>query len=496
MSGTNGARNVQQQTTEVAIIGAGFAGLGMAIRLRQEGEENFVVFEAADRVGGTWRDNTYPGCGCDVPSHLYSYSFEPRPQWSRAYSPQQEILEYIEYCVAKNNLTPKIRFSTPIEKAEYDEVKQRWCLTSKAGEVFFARYLVAGTGPLAKPSYPNVPGRETFKGAQFHSARWDHDYDLKGKKVAVIGTGASAIQFVPAILPEVAELTLFQRTPPWIMPRPDRAYTEGEKERFARHPRLQRLYRNAIYWRMEATAMGLTVKPEWMKFVAKLGRKHINSQVEDPELRAKVTPDYLPGCKRILVSNNYYPALASPKANVVTDSIEAITEKGVRTANDEYEVDAILYGTGFAVTEFMADMKLVGRDGMELHDRWQKGIEAYYGMCVSGFPNFFILVGPNTGLGHNSIIFMIEAQVNWILRALKSTRRRGAGVLDVQEKVQRDFNGRIHQRLADSVWQSGCQSWYLDQNGHNFSLWPGFTVEYWARTQRFQPDHFRFEDRS
>lgn len=492
---TDNEPGVYEETPiDVAIIGAGFAGMGAAIQIQERlPEHTFVIFEAASSPGGTWRDNTYPGCGCDVPSHMYSFSFEQNPDWSKAYSDQGEILEYIERVFEKYQLGANTRFDTRVVNAEFDVSRQHWVLTCKGGQRFFARYVIAATGPLVKPSYPNVPGIDSFPGDLLHTARWDHSVDLKNKRVAVVGTGASAIQLIPELAKKVDELVVLQRTPPWITPRHNRRYTDKEKARFRRFPFLQRAFRNAIYWRLEALALGLTQRPEWMTFVEGLAKKHIERGIRDPELRRKVTPSYRAGCKRILVSDDYYPALDQNHVTLIDEPLISIEANAVVTENTRHEVDAVVFGTGFAVTEFMAGLEVIGAEGKSLRDYWKErgGIEAYYGLCVEHFPNMFALVGPNTGLGHNSIVFMIEAQVHWIIEALRFVKRREKRGIDVKSEAQREFNKGLKERLAETVWQTGCQSWYLDESGHNFSLWPGFTFEYWIRTRAFQPEHFR-----
>jgi cation diffusion facilitator CzcD-associated flavoprotein CzcO len=475
------------------VIGTGFAGLGMAIKCKRAGDEDFVVLEKADAVGGTWRENTYPGCACDVQSHLYSFSFEPNPKWSRMFATQPEIRSYLEHCTDKYGVRSHIRFGREVTGARFDEREGLWRVEVNGGaETYTARVVVAGFGPLSRPDYPDVPGIESFQGRFFHSAQWDSSYNLRGKRVAVVGTGASAIQFVPKIAPEVAELHLFQRTAPWVLPKPDRPTTRLERALFALAPWLQQAYRNLIYWRLETRVFGFTVHPRVMKALEVVGRLHIRRAISDPQLRAAVTPDYTIGCKRILMSNDYYPALARPNVNVIGGGVERVTEHGVVGADGvEYEVDAIIYGTGFKVRDPLGSMSIIGRGGVDLGDIWAaKGLEAYLGTTVAGFPNLFILVGPNTGLGHNSIVYMIESQVHYVLQAIASIRERELAFVDVRPEVQKAFNEGIQAQLDGAVWSSGCSSWYLDENGKNRTLWPGFTFRYRQATDEFRASDY------
>jgi len=468
----------------VAIIGAGFGGLGMAIKLREAGRSDFVIFEKAGDLGGTWRDNTYPGCACDVPSHLYSYSFEQNPDWSRMYSPQPEIWEYLRRCAEKYGVEPHIRYNAAIAEAAYDEDNRFWRIRTRDGRETTARVLISGVGALHIPAIPKIKGIETFAGTAFHSAEWNSDCDLAGKCVAVIGTGASAIQFVPQIAPKVKALHLFQRTPPWILPRPDRPVKAGEKSLFRRAPFLLGLWRTVIYWGMEMRALGFTVNPKLMTKIEKFARDHIAAQVPDPELRARLTPDYLIGCKRILISNDYYPALTRANVELVTEQIAEVRAHSIVTADGkERAIDAIIYGTGFKATEPLSEIAITGRNARRLEDDWRNGAEAYYGIATAGYPNFFMLLGPNTGLGHNSVVFMIESQVRYILRCLEWLDRAGDGDIEVRADVQRHFNETIQEQMRRTVWQSGCKSWYQTETGRNTTIWPGFTVSYWWRTR-------------
>ncbi|MFA5122530.1 flavin-containing monooxygenase [Zavarzinia sp.] len=478
---------------DVAIIGTGFSGIGMAIALKKAGMNDFVVIEKADKVGGTWRDNHYPGCACDVQSHLYSYSFEPNPDWSRMYSPQPEIRAYIERCATKYGVMPHIRFGVELTGAAFDEALGLWRIATKSGEVITARAVVSGMGALSIPAYPKIAGIERFKGKTFHSQNWDHAYDLKGKTVAVIGTGASAIQFVPQIQKQVAQVKLFQRTAPWIMPKPDRAI--GTLERAANRyvPGFQRAFREAIYWWLEVRVLGFAMKPDLMKKLEGMARRYIAKEIKDPVLRAKVTPDYTIGCKRVLLSNDYYQTLAKPNVDVITTGIREITETGVVTADGiEHKVDAIIYGTGFKATDMLSGMNFTGVGGEDLNARWKRdGAQAYLGSTTHGFPNLYFLMGPNTGLGHSSMVYMIEAQIHYVMEALKLMKAKGYNHLDVKPEVEGEFNRKLAGRLDGTVWNTGgCVSWYRDEQGRNVTLWPDFTFRFAHATARLNPADF------
>jgi cation diffusion facilitator CzcD-associated flavoprotein CzcO len=477
------------QTDHVLIIGTGFAGLGMAIRLKQAGFDDFTILEQAPSLGGTWRDNHYPGAACDVPSPLYSFSFELNPRWSRLFAPQKEILDYLEHCADKYDVRKHIQFSCGVKRAAFDEKTGLWEVQTSDGKTRRARAIVAGCGGLSKPSLPDIAGLAKFKGKVFHTARWDHSYDLAGKRVAVIGTGASAIQVVPAIAPKVGSLKLFQRTPPWIIPKPDPSFSPRAQDVFAKVPAVQALTRNFIYWLLEAFALGFVVDPRLMKPRQNQALKYLARAVRDPILREKLTPKYTIGCKRILFTNDYFPAVQRENVELVTDSIAQVSEHGVVT-NDGVtrEVDVIVLATGFQAAEACAPFEVVGRRGQDLNETWRNGAEAYLGTTVSGFPNFFTIVGPNTGLGHSSMVFMIESQVQYILGALQTMRDKNLQTLDVREGAQTQYNQRLHARLNKTVWsKGGCTSWYQTKSGKNTTLWPGFTFEYRLKTRKFDP---------
>lgn len=483
----------KQTVVEVLIIGAGFGGICTAIRLQQQGISDFVLLEKATEVGGTWEANTYPGCACDVQSHLYSYSFEANPDWSHVFAPQPEIWRYIRHCADKYELGARMRLGTGVRRARYDEAGHRWHVETDGGDVYLARFVVAATGGLSVPALPNVDGLEKFEGDCFHSARWNHEVDLRGKRVAVVGTGASAIQIVPSIAPEVGRLALFQRTPPWILPRLDRRFTRVERWLCRRVPWLRRFYRALLYFRLESRALVFTVAPVLAKLIRFGARWNIRRGVADPALREALTPDYDPGCKRVLLSDDYYPSLVRDNVDVVCSGVREITASQV-VAEDgtRFDADVIVFATGFRATAPIPPGLFEGRDGLDLVERWEGGAEAFKGMAVSGFPNLFLLMGPNTGLGHNSVVFMIEAQVHYLLEALAALRNAGSTALEVRRAVEADYNRKVQRRLERTIWNSGCKSWYLDENGRNVTLWPGFTLEYWFRTRRFRPSDYEF----
>jgi cation diffusion facilitator CzcD-associated flavoprotein CzcO len=473
---------------DVAIVGAGFAGLGMAIKLREAGREDFVVLEKADDVGGTWEANTYPGCQCDVPSNLYSFSFAPNPDWSQTFALQPEIWAYLRRVADQWGLRPYVRLGTAVEGATWDEPAQCWRIETSRGELT-ARVLVAGMGGLSEPAYPEIPGMDSFEGPAFHTARWDHGADLAGRRVAVIGTGASAVQVVPRIQPEVERLTLFQRTPPWIMPHPGRPVRPRERWLFKAFPPLQRLVRSAVYWGREGFVVPFKFH-RLSRIPERMARAHLEKQVSDPELRAKLTPEYEIGCKRILMSDEYFPALQQPNAELVTSGIVEIRPHAVVTADGaEHPADAIVYGTGFRINDMPFIHWIRGRDGRLLSEQWaEQGMQALRGTTVAGFPNLFMLVGPNTGLGHNSIIFMIESQLAYVMGALRAMEARGATVLDTRPEAQAAFNATVQKRLRGTVWnEGGCSSWYLDAHGRNTTLWPGTSWSFRRATRRFDP---------
>jgi cation diffusion facilitator CzcD-associated flavoprotein CzcO len=469
------------------IVGTGFSGLGMAIRLMKDGDRDFVLLERAHDIGGTWRDNTYPGCRCDVPSHLYSFSFAPNPNWSNTFSPQPEILDYLRDVARRFGVLPHIRFDTELQDAEWDEDAAVWRIETSAGPLT-ADVLVLGPGPLSDPLVPELPGLESFEGTSFHSAQWDHDHDLDGERVAVIGTGASAIQFVPEIQPRVGKLHVFQRTPPWVVPHPNREMSPLERAIYRRLPLAQLGMRAGIYWARETFVVGFR-RRRVGKVMERMALRHLEEQVSDPELRAKLRPSYAMGCKRILPTDEWYPTLTKPNVEVVSDAITEVRPRSIVTADGaEREVDVIVLGTGFRVTDVPAAEYLCNGDGVSLADVWEGSPQAYRGTTVAGFPNLFILVGPNTGLGHNSILFMIESQVAYVLDCLRVMDEQGLASVEVREDAQAAFNAGMQKQMRGSVWtEGGCASWYLDAQGRNTTLWPGYTWRFRRLTRQFDP---------
>jgi cation diffusion facilitator CzcD-associated flavoprotein CzcO len=477
----------------VAIIGSGFGGIGMAARLKRAGIADVALLERAADLGGTWRDNSYPGAACDVPSHLYCFSFAPNPGWSRSFSPQPEIWEYLRRVADDEGVTGKIRFGEEVTAARWDPAASRWRIETTASSLT-ARFLVSAAGPLSDPLIPDMPGLGTFAGTVFHSATWDHDYDLTGRNVAVIGTGASAIQFVPRIQPLVNQLTVFQRTPPWVMPRRDRPISRPERWLFRHAPVTQRIARAGIYFGREAYALGFIKNPGILKKAEALAVRHLHRQVRDPDLRARLTPSYRMGCKRILISNDYYPSLTQPDVALVTDSIKEIREKAVLTRDGTaYEADTLIFGTGFHVADFPVAQRIFDSRGVSLADRWsaKPAQTAFRGTTTVGFPNLFVLTGPNTGLGHTSQVFMIEAQIRYVVSALVHARRHGVDRIDVRPSAQAAYDLTVRRKMRRTVWVTGgCQSWYLDADGRNIALWPDFTWVYAWQTRRFDPSNY------
>jgi cation diffusion facilitator CzcD-associated flavoprotein CzcO len=479
------------RAVDIAIVGSGFSGLAMAVRLRRAGLGDFVLLERADDVGGTWRDNSYPGCACDVPSHLYSFSFAPNPDWSSTFSPQQEIWAYLRQVATAEGILPHVMFGCDLKEAAWREQSQRWLLQTSRG-LLSARVLIIAAGPLSEPSIPSLPGLERFSGTVFHSAAWDHEHDLRGKRVAVIGTGASAIQFVPKIQPLVDRLQVFQRTAPWIMPRRARPLTRLERAVYRRFPAAQKLMRAAIYWGRELYAIPL-LSAGLAPLTRLLGRSYLRRQVLHSGLRHKLTPDYAPGCKRILISNDYLPALAQPNVEVVTDAITEVRERSIVTRDGvERDVDTIIFGTGFQVTDFPMSRRLRDGQGRTMAEVWRGSGQAYRGTTVAGFPNLFLLLGPNTGLGHTSVVLMAEAQVGYLMQALRHMRRNQVGAIDVSPGAQAAWNEQVQRKMRGTVWLAGgCASWYVDRNGLNTSLWPNYSFRFRRLLRHFDADSYR-----
>ena len=482
-------------SVDVLIVGAGFSGLCMAIKLQEAGIGSFLVIDKADDIGGTWWFNTYPGCACDIPSHLYSFSFDLNPDWSRMYAEQPEILDYLRASAKRRGIMARIRLRTALREAVWDGAAAVWRASMADGLRIDARVLVSGMGPLHVPSYPEIPGMERFAGPAFHTTTWDAGVPLAGRNIAVIGTGASAVQVVPSIAPIAGKLYVFQRTPGWMLPRPDRPISERWKRRFRRVPGAAWLFRQFLFWRLEMQVFGFLGNLWMRKQGEKIARRHLEAQVPDPALRAALTPSYQFGCKRVLISSDFYPALSRPNVELVTVPIAGIRERSIATSDGaERPVDVIIYGTGFRATDVLVGVRIVGRDGLEIHEAWRERIAAYLGITVNGFPNFFILLGPNTGLGHNSVVLMIEAQVDYVMRCLKLMRRRGQRVMEVRESSQQRFARQIRSRLAGTVWESGgCRSWYLDaRTGESPVIWPGSVSAYRRRTSGVLREDYDF----
>ncbi|MER5752298.1 NAD(P)/FAD-dependent oxidoreductase [Streptomyces sp. NPDC002088] len=470
----------------VAVIGSGFGGLGAAVRLRREGITDFVVLERADSVGGTWRDNNYPGCACDVPSHLYSFSFAPNPDWPRTFSGQEHIRAYLEHVTDVFRLRPHIRFGTEVQRMTWSPQELRWDIETAAG-AFSADFVVSATGPLSDPRIPDLPGLDSFPGKVFHSARWDHDHDLRGKRVAMVGTGASAIQIVPAIQPQVGRLTLFQRTPPWVMPRVDRAITGAERALHRALPVTSQLRRGLLWGLRELQVQAFTKHPDELGFVEQLAKRNMARAIKDPALRAKLTPDYRIGCKRILLSSAYYPALARPNVDVVASGLREVRGSTLVAADGtETEADVIVFGTGFHVTDMPIAERVVGAEGKTLAESWKDGMEALRGASAAGFPNWMTIIGPNTGLGNSSMILMIESQLNYMADFVRQLDVLGGrAALDARPSAVHAWNRRVQERMKRTVWNTGgCTSWYLDGNGRNTTIWPGTTSEFRRATRR------------
>lgn len=477
------------------IIGAGFAGICAAIKLKEAGFNNFIILERNSHLGGTWYDNSYPGAACDVESHLYSFSFEQNPDWSRQFSPQAEILSYLERCAERYGVNPYIQLNTRVVKVVFNENTGLWQVTDAEGKTYTAQTVISCAGGLSQPSLPDIKGIADFKGEKFHSAQWHRNYKLDGKTIGIIGTGASAIQIIPAIAPIVKELKVFQRTPPWILPKPDKEIGNFRRGLYRSLPFTRRFYRWRLYWTHELMAFGFTGNTWIMKLVTKVAKLFLNRSVKDETLRKKITPNYIIGCKRVLLSNEYYPALQLPSVAVITDHIETINATGIKTTDGtQHNLDAIVFATGFQAAEGVIVFNVQGRNGLNLNEAWRNGAEAYLGISVAGFPNLFMVVGPNTGLGHSSMILMIEAQVHYIVEAVKLIKQQALKFVDVKTETQKTFNDNLQLKLGKTVWQSGgCVSWYQTKTGKNVTLWPGYTFTFMKQTKNFEPAKYELQ---
>ncbi|MFI8435192.1 flavin-containing monooxygenase [Streptomyces sp. NPDC079020] len=476
----------QHEHVRVAVIGSGFGGLGAAVRLRREGITDFVVLERAGSVGGTWRDNSYPGCACDVPSHLYSFSFAPNPDWPRTFSGQRHIRAYLEHVADTFGLRPHLRLNHEVTMMRWDNDELHWVIESANGTTIVADVVVSATGPLSDPKMPDIPGLAEFPGKVFHSARWDHDYDLTGKRVAMIGTGASAIQIVPAIQPKAGRVTLFQRTPPWVMPRVDRTISGAERWLHRAVPLTGAARRGLLWGIRELQVSAFTKHPDQLGLVEKMAKSNIARSIKDPVLRAKLTPSYRIGCKRILLSSAYYPALARPNVDVVASGLAEVRGSTVVAADGtETEVDAIIFGTGFHVTDMPIADRVVGSAGITLAEHWRTGMKSLRGATADGFPNWMTIIGPNTGLGNSSMILMIESQLNYMADYLRQLDVLGGrAAFGARPSAVNAWNHRVQQRMKRTVWNTGgCTSWYLDAEGRNTTVWPGTTGEFRKETR-------------
>lgn len=486
------------ERVRVLVVGAGFAGLGAAIKLEEAGQSDFLVLDKGATVGGTWRDNTYPGAACDVPSQLYSFSFAPNPEWSRSFSPQPEIQAYLEDVARRSGVLDRFRFGVTVQDAAWDEDDLVWRVVTSAGSVT-ADVVISGSGGLSEPKLPDIEGIDDFSGEIFHSARWNHDYDLTGKRVAVIGTGASAIQIVPEIAERVAHLDVYQRTAPWVIPRNDREYSKIERFGFRHVPLFQKAYRTAIYWGRELYVPAFTIQPKLAAPARAAALANIRKGISDPALRKAVTPHFQIGCKRILISNTYYPALDRDDVELVTDRIARITPTGIVTADGtEREIDCLIVATGFHTTDQPIAHHVKGRDGRTLADVWaEHGMTSYKGTTTVGFPNLFQVVGANTGLGHSSMVFIIESQIAYILSALEQMDARGIATVEPRQEVQDAWNRDLQRRMGRTVWSTGgCASWYLDEHGRNTTLWPRTTFAFRNALRTFDLDKYVARTRS
>lgn len=477
------------------IIGGGFAGIGIAIQMKKHGMHDFVILERADDVGGVWRDNVYPGCACDVPSHLYSFSFEPKPDWSRHFGPQAEIHAYLKHCVDKYALAPHLRLGDGVSRCEYDEASAAWSVHTEKGLTHRATFLLNGMGGLSNPAMPDIEGLDDFAGPAFHSARWDHGADLDGKRVAVIGTGASAIQFVPGIIDRVGHLDLYQRSAPWVMPKEDGDIPQALKALYRRSPAVHRMARERIYWKLEARILAMVKNPKLMtRYAETAALAYLGEQVKDPQLRATLTPDYRMGCKRILLSNDWYRAITQDKVDVLTTGIERITAGGVVDRQGvERPVDVIILGTGFQAQSPVKKGTFLGRGGLDLAAHWGSTPTAFKGATVHGFPNLFMLGGPNTGIGHTSMIYMLEAQFAYAIDAMRLMEQRGLRSVEVRKEYQDAYNERLQRQTTSTIWGTGCSGWYFNADGVNTTLWPNFTFLFRRQLERFDTAAYHLE---
>jgi cation diffusion facilitator CzcD-associated flavoprotein CzcO len=473
------------------IVGAGFTGIGAAIKLIEAGVEDFVILDRSDRVGGTWRDNTYPGAACDIPSLLYSFSFVKNPNWSRAYSPADEIRCHIEDMVDSFDLRRRLQFGVEVNGLEFDESEGTWTVKTRGRKRFRARTVILASGPLPDHKWPDIRGLDSYEGHKIHSARWDHDYDFTGKRVAVIGTGASAVQIVPELVKKAEFVKVFQRTPGWVIPRVDIPIPSAAQALFAKVPAAQELARQLLFWGHEASATALVWDSPLTGLIARLGKAHLHRQVKDPWLRRQLTPEFTPGCKRMLISSDYYPALQKDNCKLIDWPIATMSPVGIRTSDGiEHHLDAVVFATGYDVHLTGPPYPITGIGGRSLADEWTGGAQAYKSIQASGYPNLFFMTGPNSGPGHNSLLVYVEGQIDYAVRAITTILGDDLCYLDVRADVQRRYNERIQKRLTKTTWMSGCNSWYLTADGFNASMYPGFATQYLRQMRDFRFGHY------
>lgn len=478
--------------TPILIIGAGFAGLGMAIQLKRRGRDDFIVIERAGDVGGTWRDNHYPGIACDVPSHLYSYSYLPNPDWTRVFSPGGEIQAYIRKCAEDEGILPHIKFHTDMTESRWDEASKRWIVTTSQG-TFSAKIVITGTGHLADGHMPDIPGLDTFTGEVFHSADWNHSVDLEGKRIGVVGSGASAIQIIPEMQKCASEMIVFQRSAPYMIPRPDRAYTAGEIRLCQRDPSVIDDMRSEIFWAGEFNFAQRRNIPRFLNEAKTLALGHLDNHIKDPDLRAKLTPDYEIGCKRLLISNTYYPAISADNTTLEASALASVEGgKAIAASGEAYDVDVLVFATGFEAVRPPFATRIFGTEGISLDDHWDTGMQAYDSIAVSGYPNMFIINGPNTGLGHNSVVYIIEAQVDYILEALDHIDAQGVEIIEVKREAEDAYMEKLDRMAEGTVWLAGgCKSWYVDERSGRLTLvWPDFAHSFRAENGTFHADGY------
>ncbi|WP_390893259.1 flavin-containing monooxygenase [Mycobacterium deserti] len=474
-------------TYDTLIVGAGFTGIGAAIKLAEAGVDDFVILDRSDRIGGTWRDNTYPGAACDIPSLLYSFSFVKNPTWSRAYSPAGEIRQHIEDMADAFDVRRRIRFGVEVNGLEFGEADGVWIVKTTGSKRFRAKTVVLASGPLPDHKWPDIRGLETYEGHKIHSARWDHGYDFAGKRVAVIGTGASAVQIIPELVKHAEFVKVFQRTPGWVTPRLDVAMPATAQTLFTKVPAVQQLARQILFWGHEASATALVWDSPLTGLVARLGKAHLRRQVKDPWMRRQLTPDFTPGCKRMLVSSDYYPALQQDNCKLIDWPIATMSPVGIRTSDGvEHHLDAVVFATGYDVHLTGPPYPITGIGGRSLADEWADGARAYKSIQASGYPNLFFMTGPNSGPGHNSLLVYVEGQIDYAVRAITTVLDENLRYLDVREEVQQRYNERIQKRLTKTTWMTGCNSWYLTKDGFNASMFPGFATQYLRQMRDFR----------